>query len=159
MAHFKKANIDSIPVLSLEITLYEYLGKFSKFKALPEMGGEMPDKFYQNLFEQQKHNEGKEIRAKRYNNDSGDNRYLYWPYGDRIVGLARKYQSLPKRAREYILRCRESDVYWRGDEIDDFKTVVKLTLSHRKLSPLKKIEYRRSVMAQAKAITRAVRAN
>ena len=136
------------------ITLVDYLNKRIALKRLPEMNNETAIIFYQNLFEPKLDREKKQMLLRRNN----DEQYLSWPYADRIAYLASKYQTLSKKCREYIVRCRESEIFWRGDEIEKFRKIVRETLIVRKKTPIEKAQYKKNILARVMAF-KATHAN
>lgn len=139
MARFKeKENFEP-----LAIDLWEYVGRYVKLSKLPEMDYAPVTKFYENLFEKPLPYEGKQIKSKRF---SEDDQYIYWPYANRLIYLIRKYISLSPKVRDYIVRCRKVNIFWRGGDIDIFRKEVKATLDYRKLSDDDRVKYRKSAL-------------
>lgn len=72
-----------------------------------------------------------------------------WPYAERLVYLARRFQALDERGRRYILRAAAARIWWRGDDIQQFRGIVAAQQGYRNLDPAQQAAYRRRLLAAA----------
>lgn len=56
-----------------------------------------------------------------------------WDYGDQVIAHFKKYVSLPAKDRNIIQDARGEGIYWRGDELVFFKTVINETKKMREI--------------------------
>ena len=104
----------------------------------PEMEGQAAWQFFVDLAEPESPYEKK--------GDTG------WPYSERLIVMARKYYALDERSRGYIVKCRQSNVFWRGDDIPVFQKIVAETIRYRRLDANGKTQYHKEVMRMAKSL-------
>jgi len=127
-----------------DISLLGYLEKYfpDTMKAQPFMHLG-PLNYWQRLFEPAKPHEKKnELR----------NGGLDWPYGNRIGFMARAFIQLPQVSREIIITARRDGIFWRGDDIEFFNTVIDETHDYRGLTPEEKAKYRQRAMMMAQSL-------
>ena len=122
------------------ITLPEYLGKYRPelLKQKSYMTKEAVS-FWTELFEKPG-----EYESKRLGKTA-----VIWPYADRLMYLATKFDGLTNREKDFILRCRDRDIFWRGDDIEFFRKVVDETILYRRLPAEGKEDYRKKTLSMA----------
>jgi len=146
MAKFKKkVDVESV---ALDRSLFDYFIEQRLNRSLPEMHGQAPYEFFSELFEP----EGREERKNMVENRHTEREAIVWPYAIRVLGLARKYITMSARERQYIVRCRESEIFWRGDDMDFFRTYVAELLEYKKLSDEEKVVYRANAFEKMRAL-------
>lgn len=79
---------------------------------------------------------------------------VIWPYADRLMYLATKFDSLEDREKDYIKRCRKANIFWRGDDINDFRKIVDETILFRRLTDEGKEDYRKKTLSMAMAMVK-----
>jgi len=106
------------------------------------MGDKKPIEFWMWLIEQPKDGEFKQNKGKR----------LVWPYVDRLAMCAAKFIRLSDEEQGYILKARKQDkpIWWRGDDMENFRKIARETYRYNQLDDAKRDEYRRSAMAQVR---------
>lgn len=138
-------SIPSEPVINMGITLDEYLGKYRpeilKQKVYMTKSAIV---FWTELFDKSGEYEGKRMGRTA----------VIWPYADRIMYLASKFDGLTDREQNFIKRCRERDIFWRGDEVKAFKKIVDETILYRRLTPDGKSDYRKKTLSMAMAMVK-----
>lgn len=124
------------PQQDLNITLNDYVLQFNHgyrvFDHIGIMNGKPSQLFWTHLFEPSNN------ECKRLTNESR----VSWPYADRLIYLINKFKKEPERNQNYILKAREINIFWRGDDIDMFRRIVRETLKFRKLDASEKEEYK-----------------
>lgn len=156
MSKFQKKSQD-IEKLPLDASLFEWFHEYGNdLSDLNDFEGATKHDFYEWLLEKPDYHEKQQIRwTKPKNNADITEQYLHWSYGDRIIYCAKKYQLLSKRERDYIIKCRKKDIYWRGDDIEAFMVIVKETLKFRLLTPIEKAKYKKSAKQRLLSIKKA----
>jgi len=123
----------------LEESLTEIIRSRPRTKDMPDNVFEAV-KWFLNLFEVQKSGEGKrEVRTGK------GQAYWLWPYADRMKRLTKEFYTLDDEFRTIIQAAREDEVYWRGDEMDFFMSVIDETEKMRKFGI---VAYRKQALAQ-----------
>lgn len=143
-AHNKAA--DEMPK---DPTLFEYLHHVD-LKQLDEMGGVLIHSFYEDLFEPQANKECQGYKWKKTAINEKPEQVIEWPYAQRIIYLAKKFERISPTDRNYIIRLRKEGIFWRGDDVIMFRAIVDEIKKYRRLDPLKKGQYKRDVMKEAK---------
>lgn len=155
MTKFKGDNGTQYSAISLDMSLSEYLGKYQGERFLNMthflecMDGKMPMEFWQWLLEPVKPKEGKMIvSCKRDENKKA----LLWHYADRLAVCADVFCSLDNDSQDYIIKARKQSapIWWRGDLIENFKTIARESYRYGQLDDDRKVNYRQSCMKQVK---------
>jgi len=128
----------------LEESLTEIIRSRPRTKDMPDNVFEAV-KWFLNLFEVQKSGEGKrEVRTGK------GQPYWLWPYADRMKRLTKEFYTLDDEFRTIIQAAREDEVYWRGDEMDFFMSVIDETEKMRKFGI---VAYRKQALAQMRKLS------
>ncbi|MFA5875235.1 MAG: hypothetical protein WC901_00910 [Candidatus Margulisiibacteriota bacterium] len=143
------------PLPSLDISIPMYISTYHEKrhkefnKQLPVMSGELPLLFYQFLLEQPAGNEGRRFVGDR----------IVWPYVDRLVNCALIFSKMGKDDQEYIVKARkqETPIWWRGDEMENFKIIARESYRFNQMSEEDKQKYKKSAMIQVARMTSALR--
>lgn len=99
-------------------------------------------KWFVNLLEGQMSGEGiREVRTGK------GQPYWLWPYAERMKRLTRQYYTLNNDFQQIIQAAREDEVYWRGDEMGFFMTVIDET---EKMKSLGAVKYRKRALKMMK---------
>lgn len=128
----------------LGITLQGYIAQYAPdiLNQTAIMQGETPVTFFAATFEPQQAKEGKYLVKNT----------IDWPYANRIIFLARVFLRLDDRGQRYVKRASLAHIWWRGDDIQNFRLIVEETLDYRQLNPDEKKKYRQRIMTIAKTL-------
>jgi len=102
--------------------------------------------WFRNLIEPQRHSE----RVQQVPTKTGQ--AWVWPYGNRVKHLLRDYLRADTKLQDVIKAAREDKIYWRGDTLDFFMTVIDETEKMRKVGVA---AYRSRTMQIMKAAIKA----
>ena len=141
---FKDPIPDSPPVTAdLRVSLADYLRAHAPDALLPlaVMEGASALRFWEQTFQPPQAGEGKRLFQGS----------LRWPYAERLAYLAREFTKLDDRCRRYVLKAAQAQIWWRGDDIPRFRSIVAANLAYRRLSEAERAEYRKRLMSAAKA--------
>lgn len=141
---FKDEPAQEYGVPDLSITLQAYIAKYAPdiLSQTEIMQGNTALTFFTGLFQPAQPGEGK-----RQLKNSVD-----WPYANRVINFARVFLRLNDREKSYIIKTSQAGIWWRGDDIQNFRRIVEETLNYRRLSEPEKEAYRHRIMAKAKAL-------
>ena len=112
-------------------------------ESLPCMKSVPAVEYYSRLFEKEKHHE-----SKRHGKDGA----VLWPYAVRIIYLARKFRTFSDQHKKLVIDARVEKIFWRGDEPNNFDTIITETILYRDLTDDEKKNYQRKIMAVAKSM-------
>ena len=140
---FKNLVVDEQIVLDKQCSLAVYIQTYALeiLKNEKFMQNTPALEFWQSLFQAKKAGEGKSI----------EQGYLRWPYAERIIYLAREFKQLDQRSQAYIIKAAEKAIWWRGDDIEQFRRIVQAHLSYRRLNADQRLSYRKHLMQNAKS--------
>lgn len=124
------------------ISLDQYVLKYAPdiFCKTAIMGDSSALAFFTDIFQPQQNNEGK--RPVKTSID--------WPYANRLIVHARNFLKLEIMSQRYVVKAAGAKIWWRGDEINNFRRIVEETISFRQLDADEKRQYRQRIMAIAK---------
>ena len=128
----------------LRITLLDYLLDYAPeiLQAHTIMQGASALRFWQETFEPATSGEGKR-RLKEI---------VRWPYAERLAYLAREFLKLDERRQAYIVKAAQAKIWWRGDDLHRFRSIVAAHLAYRNLSETERQHYRKRLMNIAKTL-------
>jgi hypothetical protein len=108
------------------------------------MGHLAPMEFWIWLLEPPKLNEVRVMTGNR----------LVWPYADRLANNAAKFVKLEEKDQDYVMKARRQNppIWWRSDEMENFRAIAKESYRYNQLSDEEKAQYQKSVMAQARRL-------
>ena len=70
-----------------------------------------------------------------------------WPYANRIIRLSRGFIQLDVEGRTLVTQAAREKIYWRGDSIEFFNTVITETIMYRGLTDQEREVYRQRIWA------------
>lgn len=122
-------------------SLEEYINHFEKkiLKYYSFMGDKEPLEFWKYMFEK----EGRTEHQFPLKNS------VEWPYANRLIYLARVFIHLKDDERNFIIKARNQNVFWRGDDIKIFDLIVEETLDFRSLTDKEKESYKKRIWDMA----------
>lgn len=128
------------------ISLAAYIGQYAPdiLNQTEIMQGNTALTFFSGIFEPQQIHEGKR-RIKSS---------IDWPYANRMINFSRSFLRLDDRCQRYICKAARVKIWWRGEDIQNFRLIVEETLDFRQLTCDEKLIYRKRIMAIAKTIGR-----
>jgi len=91
--------------------------------------------------------------SEAYDNKRFVKNSMDWPYANKIIYFARKFLTLSDREQRYIVKASKARIFWRGDDILNFRKIVEETISFRQLSDDEKKQYRKKILEIAKSFT------
>lgn len=126
------------------ISLLDYIKDYAPdvLNPLPVMEGASALRFWQQTFQPALPGEGKRRLG------GG----VRWPYAERLVYLAREFAKLDDRSRRYIVKAAAAQIWWRGDGIRQFRSIVEAHLDYRSLSSAERLDYRKRLMHTAQTL-------
>ena len=141
---FKDEPVAETRGLDMRIGLPEYINRYAPevLTQLAVMEGAPALRFWQETFQPAQPGEGKKQLKDA----------VRWPYAERLVYLAREFIKLDGRCRRYVIKAARAQIWWRGDDIQRFRTIVDAHLDYRRLSEDERNGYRKRLMDAAKAI-------
>lgn len=130
---------------TMDITLSGYVTKYAPdiMKSLTEMRGENPVDFFSRIFEKAKKGEEKQLQKSS----------IKWAYAQRVVTLARSFIALDHAERRFVMQAADEKIWWRGDDMKFFNTVVTETYAYRGLTPAQQEKYRKQIWRVAGNLT------
>lgn len=91
------------------------------------------------LFEKQANDE--KVTLKTTLSKTGTVKKIFvWPYAERVKYLLLKFLSSDHRLQNLIVAAREDNIFWRGDEFDEFVTLID---QYEKMRSMPKGKYRK----------------
>lgn len=111
---------------------------------LPIMEGASSLRFWQEIFQPMQAGEGKYWAQA----------HLRWPYAERLIYLSREFLRLDQRSQQYVIKAGKAQIWWRGDNIQQFRMIVDAHLAYRRLSEEERVLYRKRLMLEARAVVR-----
>lgn len=136
---FKQPSVDDhLPDTDMQISLLDYMRRHAvdTLNPMPMMAGSSALRFWQDHFQPMLAHEGKRLINAR----------LDWPYAERIIYLVREFKRQEPRCQQYILKAAEQKIWWRGDEINQFRRIVTAQLHYRRLNETERINYRKQLL-------------
>lgn len=142
---FKNPEFDALPATpGLQSTLPDYIRGYAPdvIQGLDIMEGAGALRFWQEIFQPPQSGEGKRLI----------NTGLRWPYAERLVYLAREFAKLEPRSQRYIVKAARAQIWWRGDDIQRFQSIVAAHQRYRGLSDDERLHYKRQLMTVARGL-------
>ena len=137
----EEASATDLQVMPLGVSLDAYVAQVAPdvLGSLPIMASASTLEYFKRLFEQQKSGEqqsmGKSI--------------VIWPYATRLIVLARAFRALTQDQQQFVVNARKEQIFWRGEDLGFFNTVITETILYRDLDENEKAAYRKKLMAVA----------
>ncbi|MBL1265724.1 hypothetical protein [Candidatus Methylomicrobium oryzae] len=128
----------------MKISLFAYMEKYfpDTLEMRPFIMGSKPLNFWQRLFKPE------HISEKKRPVKSG----VDWPYANRLGFLARKFATLTPAEKEIVIAARKDQIFWMGDEIEFFNTVIDEMHDYRDLDPEQQEKYRQKALQMATSL-------
>lgn len=79
-----------------------------------------------------------------------------WPYADRVEYCLQRYLRLSFEDQKTVIAAREDKIFWRGDDIQLFATIIHETLRMREVG---RDEYMREVRQRIRSIQTKITSN
>lgn len=132
-------------VNGLRTSIMEYVTQFAPdiLTSLTIMRSAPVLEYYTRLFDREYRSEEKRMGKSM----------VIWPYADRIIYLARKFASLSDEEREFVVTARKEKIFWRGDTLSFFNTVITETCMFRDLEPAERSNYKKRIWNVAKSLS------
>lgn len=126
------------------INIVAYIGQYSpeilKYESIMETDSAIG--FFTKTFQPSQYDEGKRMMKVSVN----------WPYANRIIYLARCFLKLSEDHQKYIIDAAKQKIWWRGDNIENFRLIVEETVDFRQLSKQEKEVYRNRIFKMATSL-------
>lgn len=141
MAKKYKQEVEEEKPVNLSINIFQYIasGAPDVLELIPVMNGDLPINFFTVIFEP----EGNYEHKRQVKNS------IEWSYANRIIFLARKFKALSEKGQNFVVKASSRRIWWRGDEMRQFRKIVDETINFRQLSEVEKSNYRKRVLIVA----------